>query len=36
MQMWVLKENAPPDAVKVYKRYKEIKEEEKRTGKNIF
>jgi hypothetical protein len=36
LQMWLLKGNAPPDVVKLYEKYKEIKDEEKRTGLRIF
>jgi len=31
-----VKNEAPPDVIELYKRYKEIEEEEKRTGKRIF
>jgi hypothetical protein len=36
LQMWRLKENAPPDAVELYKKYKQFKDEERKTGLNVF
>jgi hypothetical protein len=33
---YILLDGAPPDIVELFKMQKEIEEEEKRTGKNIF
>jgi len=33
---YYLLDGAPPEIVELFKRYKEIEEDEKRTGKHIF